>query len=1220
MIRKIFLFKELNYAICLIIILLYCLNAISQSFDYSILDVKSIYTTETNDTIFNGTFNNISLINEGASFELRLKRFESCSWNYKTPLTNPDERGDHAMAPIYGTNKVVMYGGYNMWTRFNDTWIYDLANNSWNNKYPFISPGPRDASAMASIWGEDKVIIFGGASETVPGSNDTWVYDLSDNNWSRLYPPVKPLGRTGHKIASFFGTDKILLYGGYKINNQNQSILNKETWIYDYSDNNWINVTNNPSPDIRNEFSLTTIHQTDKILLFGGRTPGSVYLNDTWIFNLRNLTWTKMRLNNAPDPRIYPALAAIPDSDKVILFSGPTGGSPFKNDTWIYDLSDNIWIKKSSMISPDWKQWHRMSGIFGSNKVLLFGGGDPISNETWLFTFYNYFPEGNYTSLPIFTNYNVTYKSLKWNGLNTINTNLEFQLRTGQTESELKSKIFVGPGGNRNDYYSVSNSTIWKGHDDDSWIQYKAFFYTSNYNETPILKNVTIEYNNWPIASLKQPIDGCYLNNNRPLFKWNFSDIDSTLQSEFQLVIDDNSEFLNIDFDSGEQITNNSYWQFPNGTNYSKLSDGYWYWKVRTKDNDGDWGLNSTPYKLIIDTGIPSTKIIKPKDNTFYGFIDVISGIANDPPNGIGLKKVEIKIEDLNLKKFWDGSTWTSSENWLISNGKEVWSYDASNIEWNSGTTCRIHSRAVDIAGNIESPAQMKKFTFDDEGVIFSVPIPEIHQISNQEEVQVGITISDNTSGVNASTIKYSISTDAGNYWGPWKSLEGFQNGNNVDVKLNLTFPNGTGNRIRWRAYDIAGNGPTYSDEYIINVNIPTTLVIPVIKLVSPLNNSIITTTTVELSWEAINNFHPNIVFDIKLGTQNPTQDVIEQNYANTNYFVDQLENGQTYYWTVIPKLNNINGTCISGIWSFTIDIPLPRAILKTPENNSIMTSTLPTLVWSLEYKGSESISYNIFFGTNKDPPLKQEKISTTYFAIDTALLDNTSYYWKIIPWVGEYEGLSSEVWSFTVKLKDETTPTFGIELILNPNPLEIKPGEVKFISAIVTNLGELNDNFTFSIGKINGMDLTAEVYREDILEIAPGKNKEFLIMVSVEENIKPGFENITITAKSKLAEKYNLDIQDSNVLTIKILEKDEQKGKDRAQPISIFYFSILLIIVILIIIAIIILILVRKKSSKKDSEIEENQDIRPETTSESIPTFEPESVHIQQQDETLEE
>jgi hypothetical protein len=543
-------------------------------------------------------------------------------------------------------------------------------------------------------------------------------------------------------------------------------------------------------------------------------------------------------------------------------------------------------------------------------------------------------------------------------------------------------------------------------------------------------------------------------------------------------------------------------------------------------------------------------------------------------------------------------------------------------VTFEDGDNNLIKWCASDTLGNGPTESKPYRILVDTNPIYFSNPNPLPTQESSTGEVVVGITISDNTSGVNTSTIKYSTSTNAGTTWSSWKSVDSFQNGNIVDVNLNLTFPNGTDNRIRWRANDIAGNGPTYSDEYVINVNIPPPPVIPKIKLVSPMNNSKITTNSVELSWEIVRNYHPGIVFDIKMDTTSPPQEFIEQDYTDTKLIVDELENGETYYWTVIPKLNNINGTCISDVWSFTVDIPLPTVTLLSPSNDSVISSTRPTLTWKLEYNGSSTIKYDIYFGTDKKPGIYKNNITTKYFSIDFTLKDNTTYYWKIVPWVGEYEGFSSDIWSFKVKLKDEQILEFGIDLTLDPNPLEIKPGEIKFVSATVTNLGELVDNFTVSISDGYLTKLNVEVYKQDTLEIEPGTNKEFLIMINIKEGTGPCFENITITATSRLAEKYNLEIQDNQVLMIKILEKDIQKEKERGQPISIFYFSILLLIIILIIISIIIVILVRKKSSKKDSKVEESQAIILETipTPEPEPTLEPLSVVTQQQDETLEE
>jgi hypothetical protein len=810
--------------------------------------------------------------------------------------------------------------------------------------------------------------------------------------------------------------------------------------------------------------------------------------------------------------------------------------------------------------------------------------------------------KGFLTSIPYDCGGPTNFQTISWIGETPNNTFIKFQLRTSNNESNLLNEDFIGPDGTNNTYYSTSGSAICPGHDGDRWIQYRVYLNSSDFSKTPILKDVEIQYNILPDQPiLNTPENNTCINNNAPSFTWIFNDTDSISQSAFQWQMDDLINFSSINYDSNS--INTTMTSF---TPESTISDGSWYWRVRARDSDNDWGSYSMPWRIIIDTIAPSSKIIYPFNSQFYNRLDLISGLTLDSVNGSGIDKVELLIYRINDDSYWNGISWVDFESWLKVTGTSEWIYNSSTIPWTSGMEYLIRSRATDNASNIEIPGVGKTFVYDAEEVIYSNAYPLADEISNNTELEVGITITDTISGVNASTIEYSTSTNDGQNWTAWESIEKYENGKDINVKINLTFPNGTGNRIRWRAYDIAGNGPEYSDEYVINVNIQKPPIIPEIKLVSPLNNSKITTTSVRLSWEVINNYHPDIMFDIKMGTQHPPQEVIEYDYTDTDFNVDQLENGKTYYWTVIPKVGNITGTCFSGIWSFNVDIPLPRAILKTPENNSIITSTLPTLVWLVDYKSTETVTYDVYFGTNKDPPLKHEELSTTYFAIDTALQNNTTYYWKIVPWVGKYEGFSSEIWSFTMNIKDDKIPEFGIEFYLNPNPLEIKPGEVKFVSAIVTNLGEQKDNYTVQIGDINNSKLTAENYRQDTLEITPGKNKEFLIIISVEENTKPGFENITITAKSKLAEKYNLEIQDNQVLTIKILEKDIQKEKDRGLPISIFYFSILLLIIILIIISIIILIIVRKKTSKKESKVVESQDIISETSPESIITPEP--------------
>ena len=68
---------------------------------------------------------------------------------------------------------------------------------------------------------------------------------------------------------------------------------------------------------------------------------------------------------------------------------------------------------------------------------------------------------------------------------------------------------------------------------------------------TPIVKNITLIYNQWPRNTNIFPENNSIISHNRPTFTWKFNDTDSVNQSEFQVVVDDDINFTSIDYDSG---------------------------------------------------------------------------------------------------------------------------------------------------------------------------------------------------------------------------------------------------------------------------------------------------------------------------------------------------------------------------------------------------------------------------------------------------------------------------------------------------------------------------------------------------------------------------------------------------------------------------------------------------------------------------------------------
>ena len=150
-------------------------------------------------------------------------------WTLKSPATKPSGRYYHAMAS-HGGDQVLFFGGLDG-PFYDDTWVYDLSDNTWTLKSPATKPSARVYHAMASLGG-DQVLLFGGLVSGSGRNDETWVYDLSDNTWTLKSPATKPSARLRHAMASL-GGDQVLLFGGFDDSSDD------ETWVYDLSDNTW---------------------------------------------------------------------------------------------------------------------------------------------------------------------------------------------------------------------------------------------------------------------------------------------------------------------------------------------------------------------------------------------------------------------------------------------------------------------------------------------------------------------------------------------------------------------------------------------------------------------------------------------------------------------------------------------------------------------------------------------------------------------------------------------------------------------------------------------------------------------------------------------------------------------------------------------------------------------------------------------------------------------
>jgi hypothetical protein len=158
-----------------------------------------------------------------------------------------------------------------------ETWTFDLGTATWTNMAPATSPPVvHVANAMAYDSGQDKMVIYGGENaSTRERMNETWVYSLGENNWTRMHPPATPRPLAGHDLAYDSRNGVVVLFGGGYRGEDTGDHQSEATWIYDLELDNWTNMTTSVHPPDTNgvggaRFAMCYDSRNQVMVLFGG--------------------------------------------------------------------------------------------------------------------------------------------------------------------------------------------------------------------------------------------------------------------------------------------------------------------------------------------------------------------------------------------------------------------------------------------------------------------------------------------------------------------------------------------------------------------------------------------------------------------------------------------------------------------------------------------------------------------------------------------------------------------------------------------------------------------------------------------------------------------------------------------------------------------------------------------------------------------------------------
>ncbi|MEM3043417.1 MAG: kelch repeat-containing protein [Thermoplasmata archaeon] len=597
-------------------------------------------TITSNDMDFNGTgclFENCLIRGTGTDARIELDLNLTGVWKERAPSVSPAPRCWHAMAAIGNDDKIILYGGlskeYSGWILLNDTWVYDLSENTWTHTFPPRDPSGRYAHAMATIWGDDKVVLYGGHSNNMTDSNinGTWVYDLSENQWFLIDTGVHPYpSRWGHAMASSINDSGIFLYGG----RAHAGGYLSDFWRYDIKTNQWCFLATEGNPGKRSDHSMAAIWNDDKFVMFGGYNDYE-FTNETWVYDTSENRWSLRSQSNPPSARWRQTEATVFFDDKAIMFGGCLLAPNIDwAETWIYDAGDDQWYLREPSDKPPGRSTTAMAPVKNKDLVVLFGGynfsSGNVLNDTWVYSFSPYLWNGTYRSPYLDLGGPSRLVALCWTAAAPPGTSILFQLRAAESESALQSADFVGPDGTPDSYYT-ENSTIHGVPHGARWFQYRALLKTENQSLTPSLYKVVITYNRIPEApALVSPPEKKWTNVSRPVFTWIFRDADSSVQGGYELQLDRSLKFSPALYTSGEVESGNT-----SHAPSISIKDGVWYWRVRTRDRDGDWGPFSEARELWLDATPPRPFAPEAAPSGWTSVVPSISYSTSDDASGI---------------------------------------------------------------------------------------------------------------------------------------------------------------------------------------------------------------------------------------------------------------------------------------------------------------------------------------------------------------------------------------------------------------------------------------------------------------------------------------------------------------------------------------------------------------------------------------------------------
>ena len=285
-------------------------------------------------------------------------------------------RGEHGAIYDSLRARMIVFGGRNVSSSFNDVWVKSLlGSGAWQQLTTSgTPPSARYNPAVVYDKLRDRMLVFGGRTGGFSPLSDCFALTLSGTpTWSAL--PSNPFFTSGG--------DR---FGIYDAPRDRLVVVDPDIGVFALTLSGtptWSQLTNALPPNT-GSFGYTLIRDSarDKMVTFGGWIPSNnpyIYFNAVNEFSFATNSWTTLSATNPPHARSHSAAIYDPLRSRMVMFGGyyyEAGTDHWVNDVWALPLGTTpAW----SQLTPSGSVPSPRSGVSGvydsiDDALATFGG------------------------------------------------------------------------------------------------------------------------------------------------------------------------------------------------------------------------------------------------------------------------------------------------------------------------------------------------------------------------------------------------------------------------------------------------------------------------------------------------------------------------------------------------------------------------------------------------------------------------------------------------------------------------------------------------------------------------------------------------------------------------------------------------------------------------------------------------------------------------------